>query len=70
VVGELNSAAERVAQVHNFGKGMGIAAPQIGIDRSAAIVRTTDGELITLINPAWLRRAPRSMTSMTRLGSI
>lgn len=33
VVAALDSAAERVAQAHTFGKGMGIAAPQIGIDR-------------------------------------
>jgi peptide deformylase len=52
VVTALNSAAERVAQAHAFGKGMGIAAPQIGIDRAAAIVRTPDGEAITLFNPA------------------
>jgi peptide deformylase len=40
VVTALNSAAERIAGVHTFGKGMGIAAPQIGIERAAAIVRT------------------------------
>jgi peptide deformylase len=51
VVAQLNSAAERIAQVHVFGKGMGIAAPQIGIDRAAAIVRTPDGQAITLFNP-------------------
>jgi peptide deformylase len=50
VAAELNSAAVRVAAVHTFGKGLGIAAPQIGIDRSAAIVRTHDGETITLLN--------------------
>ncbi len=51
VVAALNSAAERIAQVHTFGKGMGIAAPQIGIERAAAIVRTPDGQTITLLNP-------------------
>ncbi|MEV0027885.1 peptide deformylase [Nocardia sp. NPDC050793] len=51
VVAELNSAAERVAQAHVFGKGMGIAAPQIGISRAAAIVRTPTGDTITLFNP-------------------
>lgn len=51
VVAELHSAADRAAGVHNFGKGMGIAAPQIGIDRAAAIVRTPEGEAITLLNP-------------------
>ncbi len=51
VVTALNSAAERVSQAHTFGKGMGIAAPQIGIDRAVAIVRTPDSEAITLFNP-------------------
>ncbi|MFD4912817.1 peptide deformylase [Streptomyces virginiae] len=51
VVAELNSAADRAGTVHNFGKGMGIAAPQIGIDRAAAIIRTPEGESITLFNP-------------------
>ncbi|MFI9465721.1 peptide deformylase [Streptomyces xiamenensis] len=51
VVAELGSAAERAAEVHVFGKGMGVAAPQIGIDRAAAIVRTPEGETLTLLNP-------------------
>lgn len=51
VVTALHSAAERVARVHTFGKGMGIAAPQIGIDRAAALVFTPAGEAITLFNP-------------------
>ncbi|OII60835.1 formylmethionine deformylase [Streptomyces sp. CC53] len=51
VVAELNAASERAAGIHLFSKGMGCAAPQIGIDRAAAIVRTPDGETITLLNP-------------------
>ena len=51
VVSQLASSLERVGQVHNFSKGMGLAAPQIGIGRAAAIVRTRDGETITLLNP-------------------
>ncbi|MEV8442123.1 peptide deformylase [Actinosynnema sp. NPDC051121] len=53
VITELNSAAERISHAHTFGKGMGVAAPQIGIDRAAAIVRSpgTD-QPITLLNPA------------------
>jgi peptide deformylase len=51
IVAELNSVAERVSAVHTFGKGMGIAAPQIGIDRAAAIVRRPGAETITLLNP-------------------
>lgn len=51
VVAELEAAADRVAAVHVFGKGMGLAANQIGIDRAAAIVRTPEGKLVTLLNP-------------------
>lgn len=57
VITALSSAAERVAQVHTFGKGMGVAAPQIGIDRAAAIIRTPDGEAITLFNPTIIESA-------------
>jgi peptide deformylase len=51
VVAQLVSTLERVAQVHTFSKGMGLAAPQIKIGRAAAVVRTADGQSITLINP-------------------
>jgi peptide deformylase len=53
VISELHSAAQRVAKVHTFGKGMGVAAPQIGIERSAAIVRPLGSDdVITLLNPS------------------
>lgn len=51
VIAQLASSLERVGQVHNFTKGMGLAAPQIGISRAVAIARTPDGETITLLNP-------------------
>jgi peptide deformylase len=51
VVAQLVSTLERVSQVHPFSKGMGLAAPQIGISRSAAVVRAPDGDSITLLNP-------------------
>jgi peptide deformylase len=52
VIAELHSAAERIAQAHTFGKGMGVAAPQIGIDRAAALVRPPGSDhTITLLNP-------------------
>jgi peptide deformylase/transcriptional regulator with XRE-family HTH domain len=38
IVRELLDAVERIRALHTFGKGMGIAAPQIGIPRSAAVV--------------------------------
>ena len=51
VVAQLVSTLERVGQVHKFVKGMGLAAPQIGIGRSAAVIRTPEGETVTLLNP-------------------
>lgn len=53
VVDELFRAMQRVAEHHTFGKGMGLAAPQIGISRAAAIVRPPgdDAEPIVLLNP-------------------
>ncbi|WP_414506166.1 peptide deformylase [Streptomyces sp. NEAU-L66] len=37
VVDELFAAMRRIGQVHPFAKGMGLAAPQIGIARAAAV---------------------------------
>jgi len=51
VVSQLVSTLERVAQVHNFVKGMGLAAPQINIGRAAAVIRTPEGATLTLLNP-------------------
>jgi peptide deformylase len=60
IVAELRAAAERVAEVHTFGKGMGIAAPQIGIDRAAAVVRPPGGGLVTLLNPLVIESSPET----------
>jgi peptide deformylase len=60
VMAELMSAAKRVAHAHTFGKGMGLAANQIGIDRAAAIVFPpgTD-DVIMLLNPRMLDTGER-----------
>jgi peptide deformylase len=52
VIQELLDAVGRVRQLHTFGKGMGIAAPQIGIDRSAAVVFPPEAgaEPVVLLN--------------------
>jgi len=54
VIRDLMAAVGRVRQLHAFGKGMGIAAPQIGIDRSAAVVLPprAGAEPIVLLNAA------------------
>jgi peptide deformylase len=38
VVRALLDAVDRIRELHVFGKGMGVAAPQIGISRAAAVV--------------------------------
>ncbi|WP_030802159.1 peptide deformylase [Streptomyces sp. NRRL S-337] len=51
-VDELFAAMERIGQVHPFAKGMGIAAPQIGLARSAAVVQPPgETPAIVLLNP-------------------
>lgn len=54
-----------------FGKGMVIAAPQIGVSRAAAIVRGSDGETVTLLNHPVGRRSSRSasMAAQASAGS-
>lgn len=60
VVAQLVATLERVGQVHNFAKGMGLAAPQIGIGRSIAVVRTAEGQSITLLNPRIINQSPET----------
>lgn len=52
LVAQLHATMERCTAVHRFSKGIGIAAPQIGVGRSAALIRTPNGtDHITLLNP-------------------
>lgn len=51
VVAALDAAADRVTAIHEFAKGVGVAAPQIGLDRAAAVVRLPDGRRVVLLNP-------------------
>jgi peptide deformylase len=57
LVARLVTTMDRIAQVHVFGKGMGLAAPQVGVGRAAAVVRPAGGdEPIVLLNPTVLDR--------------
>ncbi|MFI6658064.1 peptide deformylase [Streptomyces sp. NPDC050523] len=49
----LFTSMERIARVHAFAKGMGLAAPQIGIAHAAAVVQPAeeDAGAIVLLNP-------------------
>jgi peptide deformylase len=53
VVAELFSALQRTGEQHVFSKGMGVAAPQIGISRAAAVVIPPDpgAEPLVMLNP-------------------
>jgi polypeptide deformylase len=53
VVAQLVSSPERVGQVHNFTKGMGLAAPQIRIGKAAAVIRTPDGQTAMPASATW-----------------
>ncbi|MFE2149101.1 peptide deformylase [Streptomyces lavendulae] len=59
VLGELVAAAARIAEVHDFAKGMGLAAPQLAIDRAAAIVQPAEegADLVVLLNPRIISRS-------------
>jgi peptide deformylase len=53
VIDRLFAAMQRVREHHVFRKGMGLAAPQIGIGRAAAIIAPPDpdAEPLVLLNP-------------------
>ncbi len=51
---------EPLAALHNFGKGMGLAAPQIDVPRAAAVVKLPDGRPQVLYNPSIIASSPRS----------
>ncbi|WP_223828333.1 peptide deformylase [Streptomyces venezuelae] len=55
----LFAAIERIAQIHPFAKGMGIAAPQLGVGRAAAVVQppAPDSRAIVLLNPRITERS-------------
>ncbi|MBT2527429.1 peptide deformylase [Streptomyces sp. ISL-99] len=52
VIGQLLDAMARLRRAHDFsGKGLGLAAPQIGIGRAAAVVQPPGADPIVLLNP-------------------
>jgi peptide deformylase/transcriptional regulator with XRE-family HTH domain len=57
VVARLLDALARISQLYDFHKGTGIAAPQLGIDWAAAVIRppadlsTVDSTPVVLLNP-------------------
>ncbi|MGH3388773.1 MAG: peptide deformylase [Actinomadura sp.] len=53
IIDELLSAVQRVREHYVFGNGMGLAAPQIGVGRAAAVVQPPDpaSDPFALLNP-------------------
>ena len=53
LVVKLVTTMRRIERVHVFGKGMGLAAPQVGVNVAAAVVRPAgrNSEPISLLNP-------------------
>ncbi|MEU8295691.1 peptide deformylase [Micromonospora sp. NPDC048909] len=53
LVERLSAALVRLDELHPFSKGVGIAAPQLGVGRAAAVVRPPDraAEPVVLLNP-------------------
>lgn len=47
----LEALLEPLSHVHRFGKGIGLAAPQIGINRAAAVVALPGRKPLVLFNP-------------------
>jgi peptide deformylase len=58
VLRRLHAVAARVRGHHRFAGGMGLAAPQIGVDRAVAVVvLPAAGRVLTLVNPMILTAA-------------
>ncbi|MFA1544641.1 peptide deformylase [Actinomadura monticuli] len=59
VIDRLFAARQRVREHHVFGKGMGLAAPQIGIDGAAAVIAPPDADAGPL-NPRVINASPET----------
>ncbi|NGM15008.1 peptide deformylase [Verrucosispora sp. WMMA2044] len=62
IVDRLITALARLDELHPFTKGVGIAAPQLDLDRAAAVVRPPDrtAEPVVLLNPRVVDAAPHT----------
>ncbi|HEU4399195.1 MAG TPA: peptide deformylase [Actinomycetota bacterium] len=55
---ELLRYLERLQRIYPFNKGMGLAAPQIGVSRAMAVIKPPKGEPLVLVNPVVVERSP------------
>ena len=50
---------QRLSRIYPFTKGMGLAAPQIGVSRTLAVVRPPDSDaVVALLNPVVTWQSP------------
>ena len=54
---ELRGYVERLQEIYPFTKGIGLAAPQIGVARAMSVVKPQDEDPFSLINPVVLWRS-------------
>jgi peptide deformylase len=57
---ELLRYLERLQRIYPFNKGMGLAAPQIGVSRAMAVIKPPAGEPLVLVNPVVLESSPEA----------
>jgi peptide deformylase len=56
---ELVDYVQRLSRIYPFTKGMGLAAPQIGVSRTLAVVRPPDSDaVVALLNPVVTWQSP------------
>jgi peptide deformylase len=62
IVARLVATLDRVEELHTFSKGVGLAAPQIGLPWAAAVVRPADrsAEPVVLLNPRVVDASPET----------
>jgi peptide deformylase len=60
IASKLRETMRRLPNVHTFSKGMGLAAPQIGINRMVAGIKMPDGEELMLFNPTLIYSSPEN----------
>ncbi len=60
ILKRLHDTVRRITRIHTFSKGVGVAAPQIGIGCAAALVVLPNGDQVTLLNPRIVEESSES----------
>ena len=60
VVDQLQTVMRRAARINRFTRGFGVAAPQVRLNRAAAVVQSADGAVLALLNPRVVEQSAES----------